>query len=270
MSQPSLPIDTVSDLLRSVASELILPRFRVLQSDEVFQKAPGDLVTVVDREVEARLDPELRALLPGSRVVGEEATAQGGSMLGHINAGWVWTVDPLDGTANFVAGLEAFALMVGLLRDGIPIAGWILSPTSGALAVAEAGGGALLDGRPIMISHPPSDPRSMALTRLLPPELKQAWEASGLETQFEVGSGCAGVEYPALIAGSWRSMFFWRTLPWDHVPGCLLVTEAGGHVARLDGSAYLPGDGRMGLLIASDDQEWHRVRALLPETFGGW
>lgn len=269
MSQPSPPIDIVSDLLRSIASELILPRFRALHSDEVFQKAPGDLVTVVDREVEARLEPELRALVPRSRVVGEEAASADHSVLDDIGSGWVWTVDPLDGTANFVAGLETFAVMVGLLREGVPIAGWILSPVSGDLAVAEAGSGARLNGSPITVSSRASAPRGMALTRLLPPELKQAWEASGLGREFEVGSGCAGVEYPALVAGSWGSMFFWRTLPWDHVPGCLLVTEAGGRVARLDGSGYSPGDGRRGLLIASDDREWSRVSALLPEGMAG-
>jgi len=103
----------------------------------------------------------------------------------------------------------------------------------------------------------------------LPPEYKGAWEASGLGTRFEVGSGCAGIEYPALVAGIWSSIFFWRTWPWDHVPGCLLVTEAGGHVARLDGSAYSPGDGRRGLLVASHEGEWSRVRALLPEVLSG-
>lgn len=267
MSKPFPPIDAVSDLLRDVASELILPRFKALQSDEVFRKAPGDLVTVVDREVEARLAPELQGLLPGSRVVGEEAASTDRDALDQINAGWVWTVDPLDGTANFVAGLETFAVMVGLLRDGITIAGWILSPVSGDLAVAEAGGGASLNGRPPEVSSSGSISRGLALTRLLPPELKDAWDASRVLSQFEVGSGCAGVEYPALAAGHWSSMFFWRTLPWDHAPGCLLVAEAGGCVARLDGSVYEPGDGRAGLLIASDEREWTRVRALLPAEF---
>lgn len=269
LSRRPLTIDAVSDLLRSVAEELILPRFRTLQSDQVYQKAPGDLVTVVDREVEARLAPELRALVPGSRVVGEEAASEDSSVLGHMGSGWVWTVDPLDGTANFVAGLETFASMVGLLREGIPVAGWIYAPVSGDLVVAEAGSGATLNGLPLNISPPPSpEPlRGMALTRLLPPELRDAWELSGLGEQFETGSGCAGIEYPALVAGRWGSIFFWRTLPWDHVPGCLVVKEAGGHVARLDGTPYAPGDGRKGLLTASTEREWARVRALLPEVF---
>lgn len=269
LSQSSLDVDAVSGVLRSIADELILPRFRRLQSDQVFQKAPGDLVTVVDREVEAKLAPALRALVPGSLVVGEEAASEDSSVLGRMGSGWVWTVDPVDGTANFVAGLETFASMVGLLRHGVPVAGWIYAPVSGDIVVAEAGSGATCNGVPLTIGPPPSpEPlRGMALTRLLPPELRDAWEASGLGDQFETGSGCAGVEYPALVAGDWGSIFFWRTLPWDHVPGCLVVKEAGGHVARLDGTPYVPGDGRMGLLTASTEREWARVRALLPEVF---
>ncbi len=65
----------VEGLLREVAAEIIMPRFQKLASGEIEEKMPGELVTVADREFEARLDPALRELLPGSVVVGEEACA---------------------------------------------------------------------------------------------------------------------------------------------------------------------------------------------------
>ena len=69
----------------------------------------------------------------------------------------------------------------------------------------------------------------------------------------------------AIVAGRQDFVAFWRTLPWDHAPGALLVREAGGVVRRFDGSDYAVGDDRAGLLAAANDDIWHTVRsALLP------
>ncbi|MEU7895344.1 inositol monophosphatase family protein [Nonomuraea sp. NPDC049152] len=68
-------------------------------------------------------------------------------------------------------------------------------------------------------------------------------------------------------AGRWRDRrevaLFQRTLPWDHAPGALLLTEAGGVARRPDGSPYRPADPRSGLLDAADETCWNTVRALL-------
>ena len=58
-------------------------------------------------------------------------------------------------------------------------------------------------------------------------------------------------------------MLFWRTLPWDHAPGTLLLTEAGGIALRPDGTGYAPDDDRRGLLDAADARTWQTVRPLL-------
>jgi fructose-1,6-bisphosphatase/inositol monophosphatase family enzyme len=55
---------------------------------------------------------------------------------------------------------------------------------------------------------------------------------------------------------------YWRTLPWDHAPGTLFLTEAGGHAARLNGSAYRPGERRDGLLAARSRCLWDQAQAL--------
>ena len=58
-------------------------------------------------------------------------------------------------------------------------------------------------------------------------------------------------------------MLFWRTEPWDHAPGALFITEAGGSVARLDGTPYAPLDGGKGLLVAQNRETWHAVARCL-------
>lgn len=261
-----IPTDTVAELMRELGEQLVLPRFGSLQEEDISEKAPGDLVTIVDREVEARFGRDLPRLMPGSRVVGEEGVAADPRVLDHLGSGLVWLVDPLDGTSNFVENCDAFATMIGLLRDGDAIGAWIFAPVSGRLAVAERGGGAVLDGERLAFvgQGGAGSFADMASTRYLPSSLKQQWQDAGVHERAEPGCGSAGIEYLELMAGRWRSLFYWRTLPWDHVPGCLLVREAGGHVARLDGSPYSPVDGRSGLLASPDELEWHRVRRTLP------
>ena len=98
-------LDQVGELIREVAATIVLPRFRHLSSDEIQQKAPGDLVTVADKESERALTSGLTALLPGSRVVGEESVAADPSLIERVGEGGaVWIVDPVDGTNNFAAG----------------------------------------------------------------------------------------------------------------------------------------------------------------------
>src|SRR5262249_10982747 len=116
--------------------------------EDIASKGPGDPVTVADREAEAALAAGLTGLLPGSSVVGEEAVSSDPSLRDRLRLpGEVWLVDPIDGTANFAAGREPFAVPVALLRDPVTVAGWILDPVNGSIAVAELGSGASLDGQ---------------------------------------------------------------------------------------------------------------------------
>ena len=115
---PSPLIDTVATLLAGIAADVVMPRFRQLAASDVSEKSPGEIVTVVDRAVEAALIPALTALRSGSRVVGEEGVSENPDLLHGLDRGEVWVVDPIDGTTNFVHGREDFGIMVALLRDG--------------------------------------------------------------------------------------------------------------------------------------------------------
>src|SRR5579871_1355425 len=253
-------IADVTDLIAEVAHAAILPRFRRLEAGEIAEKTPGELVTIADREAEAMLTARLVQLVAGSRVVGEEACAADTALLATIDDGAVWLVDPLDGTSNFVEGHPPFSTMVALLVDGETRLAWIVDPLSGRRMVAESGAGTWSNGERLRTSTavPPADALSGAiLQRFLPAALKASIvsRANGIGRVLE-GTKSAGAEYPAVAFGEQHFVLFWRTLAWDHAPGALILSEAGGKVVRLDGSAYRPSSDASGLLAAGNAGIW--------------
>ncbi|HEU4346926.1 MAG TPA: inositol monophosphatase family protein [Actinoplanes sp.] len=254
--------------MREVAAAVVLPRFRRLQDGEVHVKAPGDVVTIADQESERALTAGLTRLLPGSLVVGEEAVAADPEVLRRVShEGAVWIVDPVDGTNNFAAGKTPFAVMVALLRAGEPVAAWILDVVGDRMTLAEAGSGAYIDG--VRVKTRTDDPGAPALRgvvaqKYLPADLRARSAANAHRlARVTPGRHCAGYEYPAVATDEQQFALFWRVLPWDHVPGSLILREAGGTVLHLDGSEYYPVNGERGLLVAPNDQIWRTVRDTL-------
>ena len=251
--------DQVARILREAAQDFILPRFQNLKDGETDEKEPGELVTIADREAEAHIAPKLANLIPGSRVVGEEAASQSPSLLDDLSGGRVWLLDPLDGTANFIAGKPDFAVMAALLAEGQIVASWIFHPISGQFAFAVSGGGAWLDGLRLKTrpNPPHAKPSGSVMYRFLPDDLKaRIRQRADLLTSPRPDRRCAGLDYIDLANGNTQFLLPWRLLPWDHAPGVLLAQEAGAHVAHLDGSEYSPGDGIPGLLVAADQRLW--------------
>jgi fructose-1,6-bisphosphatase/inositol monophosphatase family enzyme len=197
-------------------------------------------------------------MLPGSRMIGEEMCHERPELLDGIAAAEepLWIVDPLDGTGNFVKGDRHFAIMVALVVHNETVAGWMLRPADGSLAWAERGSGAFLDRARVRAptTVPPTERlRGAVLTRFLSPEMKQRIERNSAQLgEVFPGSLCAGFDYPDLAAGAMDFVQYWRGLPWDHAPGALYLTEAGGAHTRFDGSPWRPGERRTGLLAAAN------------------
>lgn len=260
--------DQVRAAVEDVAAALVTPRFRALVAGDVAEKSPGDVVTVVDREAEAALGERLRSLRPGVPVVGEEAVADDPGVLDLLRLpGPTWLVDPLDGTSGFVGGSSDHAVMVALIDAGATVACWIHQPAHRTTFTAVRGRGARRDGRPLRT--PPSsrgagDLRGVLKTRYLPAALRAdvGGRAPALGPVGD-GSGSAGVDHPAIATGVLDWQLWWRTLPWDHAPGALLVEEAGGVARRLDGAPYRPDQDGTGLLAAGSRELWEHVRARL-------
>lgn len=258
----------VGAILARVAREEILPRHRRLAAGDIREKGPGDLVTEADLAAEAALAPALTALLPGSLAVGEEAVAADPTVLDRLSGDApVWVVDPIDGTANFVAGRDDFAVMVALIRRGETLAGWIHRPTSGDDLIAELGSGVTLNGAPIRLDGPPQPAAALHVAvhpRYLPDHLRGPVEAARGAFRDTRSSDCAAVEYQAILTGASDGALYWRLMPWDHAAGALMLREAGARVAHLDGRPYVPAPPvPNGLLVARDPKTWDLLRGIL-------
>lgn len=255
----------VAVLMEQVAAEVILPRYRNLAAHEVEEKSAGELVTIADRESELRLNEGLARLLPEAGLVGEEACAADPALVDRLASGLNWLVDPIDGTGNFAAGKAPFGIMIALVDGGETQVGWLFDPLSGRLCHAARGKGATIDGEPVRTKESGA-PLPLAGLSLLfvDPQARQGLieRAAGRLEMVDIPR-CAAEQYPRIVLGVNDLAMFERTLPWDHAPGALFVTEAGGRVARPDGTPYRPDQKGTGMIAAASPAMWERAAAIL-------
>lgn len=252
--------DAVMRLLQDVAAEVIEPRFRSLRDAEVDEKGPGDLVTAADHEAEVLITAALTEAFPGAVVLGEEAHAADHGLLDRfLAADHSFTVDPVDGTNNFVRGSADHAVMVAEVRDGEAVRGWLWQPQHRTAYVAERGLGARRDDT--VLTRSPAGPAPHGATS------RRRWRTHGIgdlaplrHTWF-----CCGVDYPHLVEGDVDFLLYAHPKPWDHAPTSLLVTEAGGYVGTIEGTAYTPVTRTEMLIAAADRATYDRVRQALED-----
>ena len=260
--------EAVEGLMRQAAAEILLPRFRTLTAAEREEKSVGEVVTIADREAEAMLSEGLSKLLPTASVVGEEAVHAKPDLLGRLGDPLCWIVDPLDGTGYYADGKGPFGIMIALSSRGQTVGGWILDPVSGRLCWAAAGAGYWVDGQQVRAKQDAAEQPVIGISALWQrrPE-RLAAVRSLLECRFHLVDipRCAAALYPAMLGEGPDLALFERTLPWDHAPGVLMIEEAGGRAARLDGSPYDLDADRTGLLVATDPSLWGHVAALLQD-----
>ena len=226
--------DAVSELIVDVCARIILPRHGTLTADQVLHKRPGDLVTIADREAEMALTAAFARETPDALVVGEEACFEKPGLVdGLPDAEHAWVIDPIDGTRNFASARSDFGVMVAELRAGVTVRSWIWQPLHGRLYVAELGAGASVNGVPLPPLVAPHRPWPVAGAARL-----HSLDAPGIAPRRTRGS-CA-IDYPMLAQGELAGLVYRSMHPWDHLPGALLVSEAGGAVLR-DGRPYAVG-----------------------------
>jgi fructose-1,6-bisphosphatase/inositol monophosphatase family enzyme len=258
----------VARLLRSTARAEIMPRFRRLGAGDVHMKTgPLDLVTVADVVAERVIEAGLQRLFPGAIVVGEEGTAADPTLLDRLaGAALAFVVDPVDGTANYVAGLPLFGTMAAAIEGGEVVAAVIHDPVLDDTAFALAGEGAWIEAA----DGSRRDLRVAAAVKLAEMSGAMAWRQLPEAVRQSVATRlpllaaswdyrCAAHEYRMLAGGHCHYLMFNKLMPWDHAPGWLLHREAGGFAARFDGTPYRAATDFAGGLICTPDEASFRA-----------
>ncbi len=215
------------------AGAILLAFFKKLE--RIDYKAPGNPVTEADRASERFLADALGKAAPDAAFYGEEFGMQRG---GDPLQGDCWVVDPLDGTANYSAGVPIFSVSIAFMRGGAPVLGVIYDPTRDDLFQAVQGEPCLRNGSPCRVSARPLfggiSPSAVSadIIRARPSFL------SSLSKGRSLGSAALQMAYVA--AGAFDLAMDSKTRLWDAAAGSLLIESAGGSVTALDGSPLFP------------------------------
>jgi fructose-1,6-bisphosphatase/inositol monophosphatase family enzyme len=207
-----------------------------------------EAVTEADRATQRHIVAGLRARFPADGIVGEESDT-GSSITFDVKdpAGRNWVIDPIDGTNNFIAGLGAFAVCIGLLDQGRPVLGVVHDVTRDVTYAAAAGLGATANGRPIRtLATPMGDASVLMMTSNL---LGQDGNAPGWACKW-IGQtawktrilGSAAIEAVQVAAGVAHGAVTCNGKLWDVAAPAAIVLEAGGKLTDLRGRDIFPFD----------------------------
>ena len=200
----------------------------------VERKGVSDYVSEVDRLAEQAIVETLLEAYPDHAILAEEGGAQG-------HSDYLWVIDPLDGTTNFLHGFPQFAVSIGLQVKGVLSLAVVYDPTRNELFTATRGRGAHLNDRRLRVSKQTRLQESLIGTGFpyrdfdyLDDYLKMFREllpkTAGLRRP-----GCASLDLAYVAAGRYDGFWEAGLKPWDLAAGVLLIQEAGGLVTDFDG-----------------------------------
>jgi myo-inositol-1(or 4)-monophosphatase len=218
------------------------------QHQEIKFKGEVDLVTKADENAEQAITRLLQKTFPNYGMLAEE----GGELKGEGNVRWI--VDPLDGTTNFAHGLPLFCTSIALERDGEVVLGVVYDPMANETYTAERGGGATLNGEPIVVSDI-DDPIRALLATGFPYDRDEVPAALELFGRFAVHTqgmrrlGSAALDLCYVAAGRLDGYYERGVKAWDIAAGTLILREAGGKVTNYSGHEL---DLELGEVVASN------------------
>ncbi|MCD6311564.1 MAG: inositol monophosphatase [Elusimicrobia bacterium] len=224
---------------------------------EFKKKADGSLVSTADTAAEKLILDGLKKRFPSDSILSEESGRS------SCEGEFLWIIDPLDGTHNYIKGLDIFGTSIALCRGGRPAAGVIYMPMTNELFYARKGGGAFLNGEKISVSKRPMKEATMffdsSIARV--PERNLAALEKLYSRVFNIrmlGSTVAGLCH--IAAGRAELEVEFCDVVWDFAAGLLIVEEAGGTATELDGGLW--GPDTVGYVV-SNGQFHEKILALI-------
>jgi myo-inositol-1(or 4)-monophosphatase len=227
------------------AGRVIMRGYERLDEVKVTQKSPNDFVTDVDHKAEQLIIETLATAYPEHAFLGEESGAQGES-------DFVWVIDPIDGTLNFVHGFPHFCISIALICKGKVEHALIYDPVRDDLFTGSRGGGSYHNGHRMRMTG--AKTLSTALTgvsyakRKLPGSINTVINDLTEKSGGIRRSGSSALDLAYVAANKLDACYQWGMKPWDIAAGVLLVHEAGGLVLDPAGREYLAS----GHLLASN------------------
>ncbi len=208
----------------------------------VREKAPADLVTDADLSSQRTIRRLLLDVFPNHGFLGEETLPEGASD-GSESADFMWIVDPLDGTTNYVHGMDNFCVSVALRQQDQIVVGVIYDPSREECFVATQGNGAFCNGRRIHCSSISALDQALVAASL-PARVApgSAEVARFLNVMYECQAirrlGSAALNLCHVAAGRMDGYWANSIQTWDVAAGFLMVREAGGVITRIDGEPF--------------------------------
>jgi myo-inositol-1(or 4)-monophosphatase len=239
MSQALHPMLNVAVKAARSAGTIINRASLDLDAVKISTKSPNDFVTEVDQRAETIIIETLLTAYPGHGILAEES----GRMHGSPDSEYVWIIDPLDGTTNFIHGFPFYAISIALaFRDQVQQA-VVYDPTRNDLFYASKGRGAYLNDKRLRVSKRTRMSDALISTGF---PFRQGDNFKRYMKMFEeVMQNCAGLRRPGaaaldlcyVAAGRCDGFFETGLSPWDIAAGSLMVTEAGGLIGNFTGEA---------------------------------
>lgn len=201
----------------------------------VEEKSLNQLVSYVDKKAEEMLVEQLAGIWPGAGFITEEKT------IATAEKEWMWVVDPLDGTTNFIHGIPVYSVSIGLLHNQKPVLGVVYEISRNEMFYAWQGANARLNGKEIRVRNNSLLSQSLLATGF-PYYDYEAMEAY-LQTlhRFMTGSrgmrrlGSAAVDLAYVACGRFDAFFEYGLSPWDVAGGACIVQQAGGWLSTFQG-----------------------------------
>lgn len=208
-----------------------------------------DYVTEIDLASENLVKAEIRKRFPDHKFFGEEEAssdpAKAKEMIASFSPDdYVWFVDPIDGTTNFVRRMPLFCISIALAKGGVVIAAAVMDPTRDELFTAALGAGAFLNGSPVAVTDV-GDMADAIVSTSLPTALHAGREQAlrNMREIFPIISStrvinCAALCLVNVAVGRTDAHWEYGLNVWDMAAGALLVTEAGGEVSTMRGEPF--------------------------------
>ncbi|MDR4507700.1 MAG: inositol monophosphatase [Candidatus Brocadiaceae bacterium] len=247
------------------ASVILNENFGKLEPSMIDEKAKNDFVTDVDRKAEEIIKNHIHAHFKDHSMLAEESPIE------KRSSPFLWIIDPLDGTSNYIHRIPIFAISIALEIEGELAVGLIYEPQRKNLFSSIRGLGALKNDQPIRVSQTDKLSTSLIATGF-PFRIKDILDTylSAFKELFMRASGIrrcgsAALDLAYTTEGIFGGFFECLLSPWDMAAGALLVKEAGGAVTDFHGGdQYL----KTGNIIAGSKQIHNEILKIIQNTFG--